>query len=207
MGKTIAVLNTKGGTGKTTTSVHLACWLVKEGHSVLFINASSQQGVNKWVQNFDFAFENEQGIEEIESIIEKSDVDYCVIDIPGDSEPVKDVLDICDMALIPVKPSVLDLDDLIELVKVLLRKIKIRPALKIGIFLSMTNAGTQLLTEAQEFFKKNKLQLRKTHIRDLQCIRKSPGLKTSVFDMPDPMSRKAAADYENLFKEFLNGSR
>lgn len=46
----IAVANSKGGVGKSTTAVHLAAWLHEQGHSVTLADCDTQQSSSEWIR-------------------------------------------------------------------------------------------------------------------------------------------------------------
>ncbi len=50
---TIAIANQKGGVGKTTLTVHLACWLSRQGRSVIIVDADPQGNATAWALDGD----------------------------------------------------------------------------------------------------------------------------------------------------------
>jgi cellulose biosynthesis protein BcsQ len=48
MSKAVAIINQKGGTGKTTTAVNLSAGIAKKGFSVLLVDLDPQAQVMVW---------------------------------------------------------------------------------------------------------------------------------------------------------------
>lgn len=106
---TIAVMNFKGGVGKTTLSILLANELAQRGHRVLLSDCDPQNSALAWQS---WAKSNLM-VERVEKIrpkkTERSDVDMNVLDCPpryGDQCIAAAIA--ADVALIPVMPGPLD---------------------------------------------------------------------------------------------------
>jgi chromosome partitioning protein len=115
--KVIAVVNQKGGAGKSTVTMLLAGSLAETGASVLVADADPQNTARRWAtagQGFPARVEDLSGEEgKLHKHLKKriEAFDYIVIDSPpAASAPVTlSALKLAHLALVPVIPSPLDL--------------------------------------------------------------------------------------------------
>lgn len=113
----VALLNQKGGTGKTTLAVHLAGELALQGRRVLLVDADPQASALDWAETRSRAgharlfgcigLPRETLHREIPDL-ERS-VDHVVIDGPPRvTALVRSAMLACDLVLVPVQPSAYD---------------------------------------------------------------------------------------------------
>ncbi len=153
--KTIAVLNQKGGAGKTTIATHLARALQLSGNDVLLVDSDPQGSARDWA-----AVREDQpvpvvGIDrptierDLKSVARK---DFVVIDgAPQAHDLAVSAIKAAQFILIPVQPSPYDIwatADLVELVK---QRIEITDgALKAAFVISRAIKNTKIGAEIEE---------------------------------------------------------
>jgi len=125
MSKVIAVLNQKGGVGKTTIATHIAKSLQADGSKVLLVDSDPQGSASDWSAITEGDVLTVVGLsrkslaKDIQNV--KADYDFIVIDgAPSLAEMAIAAIKIADLVIIPVTPSPYDVwaaNDLVERVK------------------------------------------------------------------------------------------
>jgi chromosome partitioning protein len=121
----VALVNSKGGVGKSTIAVNLAAWWKERGGDVALVDADAQEASSVWLREAVphvpvFRLPTPDDILDQAPELRRQ-YDLVAIDGPaGLSEVTRAILLVADMAILPCGPSVLDLravNDAIRVVK------------------------------------------------------------------------------------------
>ena len=125
MPNTIALVNPKGGTGKTTIAVHLAVAAHRDGRRTALVDADPQGSALDWSRRTADGYDGPdvQPVGRGESVrksLSGAGPGIAVVDSPARlDERTGAVLSAADLALVPVRPSGLDLWGTAEFLDVL----------------------------------------------------------------------------------------
>lgn len=210
-GVVIAVINQKGGAGKSSTSIHLADWLrTKQKQQVLLIDSDPQRSSELWVKAMAepiplIAMESPDDLlEKMSDLAEQ--YDYVVVDGPAKlSESTRAILLGADLALIPVQPTGLDLHSAYDAIRLVKQAQKVRGKLpQAAVFLSRAIKGTNLKDETLKALAAvPEVSVLKTPIHQRQVIADAFGQGATVFSMAGRAATDSAREYARLFDEMM----
>ena len=207
----IALINQKGGCGKSTTAVHFAYWLAtQKKKKVLLVDADAQQSSSEWILGMESPIPYkvvqtpDDLLEQIPELAEQYDL--LIVDGPASlAEATRAILFRADLAIVPVQPTGVDLRSASDAVRVIRQAQSVRggpPAA--AVFLSRAVKGTKLKDEALTLLSKTpEVLLLKTVIHQKQGIADTSGQSATVWNFPGARAKESAQEYERLFKEIL----
>lgn len=211
--KIVAVVNQKGGAGKTTVSMQLAGTLGRRGHKVLVIDADPQATATRWAasageeQSFPATISGLSAAggkvhREAQKYVE--DYDFIVIDCPpaADSPVPQSALMIADLALVPVIPSPLDLWASVGIVRVIDSLRDINEALEPRIVINQCQPNTALAREAMEMLQTFGLPIARARLHHRTAYRQAAVYGSTVHEL-GKAADQAIAEVDALTDEVL----
>lgn len=190
----IAVVNQKGGAGKTTLSMHVAATLSQRGHRVMVVDADPQGTATRWAaaatQESPFsvpvcglAAAGRMLHREVKKYVQ--DYDYVLIDCPPalDALTPQSALLVADLAVVPLIPSPLDVWAATGVTFLIEHARTVNTTLRALLILNQCQPRQVLAQEVREQLDSFQIPLARSYLGDRVVYRQAPLLGTSVHSM------------------------
>ena len=192
--KIVAIVNQKGGAGKTTLSIHVAATLAQRGHRVMVVDADPQGTATRWAaaanQETPFpipvcglAAAGRMLHREVQKYVQ--DYTYVVIDCPPalDALTPQSALLVADLAAAPLIPSPLDVWAATGVTFLIENARAVNTTLRALLVLNQCQPRQVLAQEVREQLDAFQIPLATAYLGDRVVYRQAPLLGTSVHTM------------------------
>ena len=203
-----AVVNTKGGVGKTTTAVHLATMLARQGKTLL-IDGDPQASAASWAawrrENEGYTPSPTTTCLAGKAILAEgkqlaSGFSHVVVDAGGrDSVGLRSALLLAQRAVIPIGASNLDAAAMTDLLTVVELARDYNPDLDVRVLLTRVDPRTKDAAEMLEFLAEQELIVLLTKVCERVAFRRAIGEGAIVQELGKDQA--AIAEMEAFFKE------
>lgn len=204
-----AVVNTKGGVGKTTAAVHLATMLATTGKTLL-IDGDPQASAASWAV---WRREAEHKTSPTTTCLTGKAIlsegkglaagfVHTVVDAGGrDSAGLRAALLLANVAIIPVGASNLDAAAMTDLLEIVELAREYNPDLNVRVLLSRVDPRTKDTGDMLEFLTEQKLHVLETRVCERVAYRRAIGEGSIVHEVAKGKDILAIAEMDSLLKE------
>ncbi|MEM7204083.1 MAG: ParA family partition ATPase [Planctomycetota bacterium] len=210
MRQVIAILNQKGGVGKTTLAVHLATALARKNQRVLLLDADPQGSALDWA-----AARHGKPLFPVVGLPKSSihkelpgiarDYDAVVIDGPPRVyEVARSAIMASDLVLIPVQPSPYDVWAAKEIVDLLTEAVVYKPGLKSAFVINRKIVNTAIGRDVADALSEYPVSVLGSAICQRVAFAESAAQGLTVFELDADMP--ASREIDALAEELLRNS-
>ncbi|MBG6243350.1 MAG: ParA family protein [Candidatus Symbiopectobacterium sp. Dall1.0] len=203
-----AVVNTKGGVGKTTTAVHLATMLSRNGKALL-IDGDPQASAASWAawrrDNQTYTPSPTTTCLTGKAILNEGkalslNFDHTVVDVGGrDASGLRSALLLANRAIIPIGASNLDAAAMADMLEILELAKDYNPNLDVRVLLTRVDPRTKDTKEMLDFLTEQNITVLKSYVCERVAFRRAIGEGATVFEFGKDIA--AIKDIESFFAE------
>lgn len=203
--RTILVASSKGGAGKSTVATNLAAHYAVGGKATAILDADRQQSSTHWCQKragLDSAVLPLDGCKRNWQNHLPSGIDILVVDAPAGAmaKELDDYLAIANAVVVPVLPSMIDLEATVPFLNSLATHTRVRKGkLPVGVVANRLKPWTSNSQQALEQLKAWPYPL-VAQLRDTQAYVLMAALGRSLFDYHSEQIRSHQEDWAPLLK-------
>ena len=202
MKKIIAVLNGKGGVGKTTTAFNASAILAKK-YQVLLVDSDPQGSATWWAeqraeQDFEIAKEADPSILKELKVID--DYELIICDTPPhlDSGTLTAIIHSADYLVLPTPPDPLDIQALIKTIKVAIAPFKVPHRV---VLTRVDPRSMNEAMEAQTTLMEAGIPVFNSIIREYKAHKRASLQGLPINYWKGEKAREAAGDYQRFIDE------
>jgi chromosome partitioning protein len=205
--RSILVLNSKGGSGKTTIATNLASFYASIGKSVVLVDLDSQQSSINWLKMRSSAKPPITGIRGHGKRVKRG-IDYKIVDAPAGLQgaALTKVLNMAESVIIPVLPSPIDMRAAGEFIKNIKKHSRvINKKSKIALIANRGRDYTNIYWKLDDFLEKQKIPFL-TMVRDSQNFIKCAEKGLGIYEMGPAMTELDRAYFDPII-DWLSSRR
>lgn len=193
----ITIASFKGGVGKTTSAIHLACYFSQLGKTLL-VDGDPNRSATGWAKRGEVPF---KVVDIMQAPMHSRNYDHVIIDTAArpSQEDIEALVEGCDLLILPTTPDALSMDALLQTVGLLRALGSDRYRILLTAIPPKPRKTGDLAREAM-----TGLPLFKNGIRRYVAYEKAALDGLPVYDTGDANGKIAWRDYELVGKEILS---
>ena len=201
--KSIMVINSKGGSGKTTIAVNLAAYSAQKGYDTTLIDLDPQESSTQWLSQRPLNKTTIKSSRKFQKPVKKGKNTVIIYDVPAAiyGSKLETYIKKADMIVVPVMPSPID----IKAAKEFLNNLRsmgpvIRNKIKVGLVANRARANTNIFLELDNYLVREKGLKYITAFRDNTNYIKSARSGLGIFEMGESITAQDREEWKPLVR-------